>query len=267
MTKPLLDFASRSDQGKVRARNEDSVVVHPDAGVVVIADGMGGASCGDVASRMAINVIGQHFLRHVPSRIRPNRARRLAQTAVNAANAAILEHARRTAGCTGMGTTVVVGYFGNSWLTYAHVGDSRLYRLRERALVQLTSDHSLIQESVDQGYFVDLSEARHYGINEHVLTRAVGSKVHATATIAVTDLAPGDIYLFCTDGLTGMVPDEKLRLVLSVVEENLGSAADALVKLACANGGVDNITIALVRVNALGDDAEEAERSDAAIDG
>jgi serine/threonine protein phosphatase PrpC len=99
-----------------------------------------------------------------------------------------------------------------------------------------------------------------------VLTRALGSTSHVIAPTAATDLAVGDIYLFCTDGLTGMVPDDELRLVLSAVQGGLGIAADALVHLACENGGSDNITLALVRVRSLGDDAAEDEDSDDAVD-
>jgi serine/threonine protein phosphatase PrpC len=234
--------------------------------LVIIADGIGGASSGDVASRMATDIIGQRFLRQLPSRVRPRLAQLLAEAAVDEANVAILDHAKNQVGCAGMGTTVVVGYFGNTWLAYAHVGDSRLYRLRARQLVQLTNDHSFIQEVVDQGFFPDLDEARRYGINDHVLTRALGSTSHVVAPTAVTDLAVGDIYLFCTDGLTGMVPDDELRLVLSAVQGGLGIAADALVHLACENGGSDNITLALVRVRSLGDDAAEHEDSDDAVD-
>jgi protein phosphatase len=154
-----------------------------------------------------------------------------------------------------MGTTVVVGYFGNAWLAYGHVGDSRLYRLRDRRLVQLTRDHSFIQEVVDQGFFRNLSEARHYGINSHVLTRALGSVLHVVAETSITQLAEDDVYLFCTDGLTGMVPDDELQSMLSSPPGDLGRAAEELVHRACANGGVDNITVVLARVRALGDQA------------
>jgi len=263
MTRAVVEFASRSDRGHVRPRNEDSVVVHADAGVVVIADGIGGASSGDVASRVATEIIGQRFLRQRPSRVEPRRAQLLAEAAVDEANGAILDHARHKEGCAGMGTTVVVGYFGNTWLVYGHVGDSRLYRLRGRKLEQLTSDHSFIQEVVDQGFFPDLEEARRYGINENVLTRAVGSTSHVAATTAVTDLCVGDIYLFCTDGLSGMVPDNELQMVLSSVQGSLGIAADALVHMACENGGNDNITLALARVRSIGDDQQQGESAGA----
>ena len=150
-----------------------------------------------------------------------------------------------------MGTTVVMGYFGTDWLMYSHVGDSRLYRMRAGALIQLTSDHSFIQEVVDQGLFPSLDAAREYGINEHVLTRAVGSAPYVVATTAVTDIAVGDIYLFCTDGLSGMLAHQELRAVLEAAPVGLGIAADALVDNAIHNGGADNITLALVRVNTV----------------
>jgi len=255
MTRAQLDFAWRTDRGNVRGRNEDSVAVDEETGVVVIADGVGGASSGNVASHIATEEICKRFVRDPPSRVEPTPASLLAQAAVDEANCAILAHARQRPDCAGMGTTVVVGYFGNAWLAYAHVGDSRLYRLRDRRLVQLTRDHSFIQEVVDQGFFPNLSEARHYGINSHVLTRALGSVLHVVAETSITQLAEGDVYLFCTDGLTGMVPDDELQSMLSSPRGDLGRAAEELVHRACANGGVDNITVVLARVRALGDQA------------
>ncbi len=251
VAKPPLEFAWRSDRGRVRVRNEDAVVCVPELGVVVVADGIGGASAGDVASETAARIISERFLRQPPPVDEPRRAQLLAEAAINEANGAIVDLARSREGCAGMGTTVVMGYLGCDWLVHAHVGDSRLYRLRNRELAQLTKDHSFIQEVVDQGFFPSLEEARDYGINENVLTRAVGSAPYVVATTAVTDLAVGDIYLFCTDGLSGMVAGEDLRAVLDAAKGGLGIAADALVHYAIENGGTDNITLALVRVNAV----------------
>ena len=252
MNRPRLEFAWRSDRGRVRKRNEDAVVVDPGTGVVVIADGIGGASAGDVASRLAAEVISRRFLHQPPSRSDPQAARHLAESAVDEANAAILAHARDSRGCSGMGTTVVVGYLGNDWLAYAHVGDSRLYRLRDGRLEQLTSDHSLIQELVDQGFFPTRDQARQNGINDNLLTRAVGSAPHPVSPpTAVSELAAGDIFLFCTDGLTSMVPREQIESVLNAARGSLDAVADILVHRACDNGGVDNITLALVRINAV----------------
>lgn len=252
MNRPRLEFAWRTDRGLVRERNEDAVVVDVGAGVVVIADGIGGANAGDVASRLAAEVISRRFLRQPPSRDDPREARLLAESAVKEANAAILAHASDNPGCSGMGATVVVGYLGKRWLAYAHLGDSRLYRLRDGRLEQLTSDHSLIQELVDQGFFPNRAQARQNGINDHVLTRAVGSGVHLPSPpTAISELAAGDIFLFCTDGLTSMLARDQIETMLHAGRGDLDAVADTLVRAACDSGGVDNITLALVRVNTV----------------
>jgi protein phosphatase len=251
MDRPRLELAWRSDRGLVRKRNEDAVLVDTDVGVLVVADGIGGASAGDVASRLAAEVIVRRFRHQPPSRNDPQGAQLLAETAIDEANAAILAHARDTDGCSGMGTTVVVCYLGDDWLVYAHVGDSRLYRLRDGRLEQLTRDHSMIQELVDQGFFADRDQARQSGVNDNILTRAVGSGQHPpSAPTAVSDLTAGDIFLLCTDGLTSMLPAAGIELVLAADNSDLDEVADALVHMACDAGGVDNITLALVRVNA-----------------
>lgn len=265
MSRSQLEFAWRTDRGKVRVRNEDSVAVSEDAGVVVIADGIGGASAGDVASRLATDVIGDRLIGQPPSRVDSQSALLAARSAIKEADGAIHAHARQTPSCDGMGTTVVVGYFGDAWLAFAHVGDSRLYRLRNDELEQLTRDHSFIQEVVDQGFFPDLSEARHYGINQHVLTRAVGSETHSEPSSAATDLAAGDIYLFCTDGLSGMLSDKRLRRVLSSMADDLGATADSLVQLACEKGGRDNITLVLARVRSLSDNSGDIGQASNAV--
>jgi len=248
VTPARLEFAWRTDRGRVRRRNEDAVRVEPDAGLVVVADGIGGASAGDVASRVATEIIGEYFLGRAPLPD-PVAAQSLAAAAIRAANAAILDEGRRNAAFSGMGTTVVVGYFGDNWLAYAHVGDSRLYRLRDRQLQPLTTDHSFIEEVVEQGFFPSRDEARRYGIGENVLTRAVGSAPDLDVPTAVTEVLAGDLYLFCTDGLSGMVSDDDLRSLLTAPNADLGATADALVLQACDNGGSDNITLAVVRVN------------------
>ncbi|EIC23124.1 PP2C family protein-serine/threonine phosphatase [Thiorhodovibrio frisius] len=246
--KPALEFASRTHLGMVRKGNEDSVAVHPENYLAIVADGVGGASAGEVASRMAVDLIGERFIARAPSRSEPRIAQLLTEAAVDEANVAIIRHAKEQPECSGMGTTVVMGFFGQGWMVYGHVGDSRLYRLRDGELKQLTRDHSFIQEVVDQGFFPTLADAREYGITDNVLTRALGSAAHIKATTDTTELVEGDLYLLCSDGLTGMVPTEELQNVL-VAASSLETAADTLIKLACKRGGVDNITVALVRVN------------------
>jgi protein phosphatase len=168
---------------------------------------------------------------------------------VEEANRAVWQLAQTKTDCVGMGTTVVLGFAGTDWLAFANVGDSRLYRLRDEVLEQLSHDHSFIQEVVDQGFFRTLDDARRYGIGDNILTRALGSAPEVRVDSGLTDLKPGDIYLFCTDGLTGMVPVDWLRQILiAAAKGDLGPAAAALVDLANERGGADNITLALMRV-------------------
>jgi protein phosphatase len=245
---PALEFACRTHRGIVRKGNEDAVGVYPEHHLAIVADGVGGASAGEVASRMAVDLISERFIKRAPSRTESRIAQLLTEAAVDEANGAIVRHARAEPECSGMGTTVVLAFFGEGWLVYGHVGDSRMYRLRDGELKQLTRDHSFIQEVVDQGFFPTLADAREYGITDNVLTRALGSAAHIKATTAIDELAEGDLYLLCSDGLTGMVPYEELQNVLRAAG-TLETVADTLIKLACKRGGVDNITVALVRVN------------------
>lgn len=252
MSRARFDVAWRTHLGQVRARNEDAVAVHEEQGIVVIADGIGGASAGDVASQLAVRIVGERFLRQAPADDDPRRALLLAEAAIEEANGVIHEAARRKPECAGMGTTVVLGYLGANWMVYAHVGDSRLYLMREHQLIQLTNDHSFIQEVVEQGFFPNLQEARDYGISENVLTRAVGSSARVVPSTDIIELLPGDLFLFCTDGLSNMIPHDDLGHLLASARGNLAMPADALVHLACEAGGVDNITLVLLRVEELG---------------
>jgi len=249
MWAPKLEFAWRTDRGRVRVRNEDAVSVHPELGLVVVADGVGGASGGDVASGLAVERIAACVARQKLPRADRDQALALAQAAVLEANLAIWERAQEAPGCTGMGTTVVVGLAGADWLAFANVGDSRLYRLRDGELEQLSRDHSFIQEVVDQGFFRSREDARLYGIGDNILTRALGSSRELEIHCGTVDTRLGDLFLFCTDGLSGLVPADWLRQVLvAASDKELGPAAEALVQLANERGGTDNITLALLRI-------------------
>ncbi len=246
-----LEFAWRTDQGRVRQRNEDAVAVDPERGLLVVADGVGGASAGDVASQLAIDTITERFRRRKASRTDGEKARLYLEAAVEEANIGIWKHAREHSACVGMGSTVVVGALGWEWLAIAHVGDSRIYRLRGESFEQLSHDHSFIQEVVDQGFFISREDAQRYGIGENILTRALGSSPTVGVPSDLIEIATGDLFIFCTDGLTGMVPEDWLREILNAVRDNtLDSAADALIRLANERGGTDNITLAMVRVGA-----------------
>jgi len=248
MPQQKLAYAWRTDRGLVREHNEDSVAVAPELGLLVVADGIGGANAGDVASRTAAEVITDRFRNHSPPVANQDEARLLAQEAVVAANKAVWAMAQQTPSYAGMGTTVVLGFVGPAWMVFAHVGDSRVYRLRDAKLQQLTKDHSFIQEVVDQGFFPSLADAQRYGVKENILTRGLGTSPQLVVDSGVVGLQPNDLFLFCTDGLTGMVADDMLARVMVDDGDDLEKLATILIDLACARGGLDNITVALLRV-------------------
>ena len=248
MWQDRLEYGWRTDVGLVRRRNEDAIAVLPDLGLVVVADGIGGAKCGEVASALATEVITRRFQGQTPERGDAEKARLFLDAAVAEANVAVWEHGQRHEACVGMGTTVVAGFAGCGWLAFAHVGDSRLYLLRDRRFGLLTKDHSYIQELVDQGTFGSLEEAKHCGISANILTRALGTQTPVGISPDVMAMRPGDLLLFCTDGLTGMVPDTLLQQLLTLGSgQDLNTLAGSLVQVACERGGRDNITLALVR--------------------
>ncbi|WP_373508125.1 protein phosphatase 2C domain-containing protein [Thiocapsa sp.] len=244
-----LEYAWRTDRGRVRAGNEDAVVVDPALGFLIVADGIGGAQAGEVASVLAADVIAERFRRDAAYQLHPDTAKTFVETAIEEANISVWRLSQIQPDLSGMGTTVVAGAVGLDWLAFAYVGDSRLYRLREGRLEQLSRDHSFIQEVVDQGFFSSREDARRYGIGENILTRALGSSAKVRVSSGLSDLACGDIFLFCTDGLTGMVPEDWLcKVLVASVGNDLDPAAEALVRLANERGGTDNITLALLRV-------------------
>ncbi len=245
-----MEHAGRSDKGLVRALNEDCVAVMPESGLVVVADGMGGANAGDVASHTAVEIIVSNILSKAGKKGTRNGASGgdLARAAVDEANRAIYESSQDNRDFEGMGTTVVLGLFLEQQLTYAHVGDSRLYRVRDKRLERLTVDHSVIQELVNQGVFPSIEEAQDAGVKNNVLTRALGIEEAVDTDVDSTQTMPGDVYLFCTDGLTNMVDDETITRMVTGNLNGLDAVADGLVRLACENGGKDNISLVLVRV-------------------
>ncbi|MEY6432467.1 PP2C family serine/threonine-protein phosphatase [Thioalkalicoccus limnaeus] len=245
-----VDYVWRTDRGRVRTRNEDAVAVEPQLGLIVVADGIGGAQAGHVASQLATEAIVDYFRRRRSTSSIGKRLLVQVDEAVREANRRIWELGQAKRECRGMGTTVVMGLVSEDGLIYAYVGDSRLYRWRDNQIRLITRDHSLIQDAVEQGFFRSLDEARRHGVGANLLTRALGTYPDTLVASGCEDLQDGDIYLFCTDGLSNMVPDDWLRQLFDVVGERLEPAADALVQLACDRGGRDNITLALLRIRA-----------------
>lgn len=242
-----LDVAMRTDRGVVRENNEDAVGGDPTAGLVILADGMGGANAGEVASNLAVDLlVNELVVARDPAAKGLQREDLL--SAMNRVNHSILDLAQNVPEYHGMGTTLIMGLFSQDYLTYAHVGDSRLYRFRHGALEVLTQDHTLIQELVELGEFESVEEALFAGVTQNILSRAFGSESEVEVDIADIAYSAGDLFLFCSDGLTNMLSEEEIKHILEPDNINLMAQVDALIEKACANGGADNISVILARV-------------------
>jgi len=239
-----LTTAVATDPGRIRTFNDDSLATDASLGALVLADGMGGHNAGDVAARMATELVIGHLATLASRRSAP--AERI-RSAVSHANSAIARAAQSDAARSDMGTTVVVALFGDARATIGHVGDSRAYRLRGGRLKLLTRDHSVLQQQVETG-MVDRDGAR-VSRNRSLVTRALGAGSNETAEIVDADAAPEDIFLLCSDGLNDMVDDADIELALAELGCNLDLAATTLVEMANDNGGQDNISVLLARVD------------------
>lgn len=223
--------------GKVRQNNEDSlIVIEPET--FVVADGMGGASAGEVASQMLVEVV-KTFLSKTAA---PWDENVLAQ-AILLANDKILNLARRNDEYNGMGTTATILSLNGTQAYFAHVGDSRLYLLRNKILRQITEDHSYVETLVRRGEITE-EEARNHPM-KNVLIQAVGVVPEIHVDVANFTTAKGDIFLLCTDGLTNMVDDATIAEILQTASE----PADALIEAALQFGGKDNVTVIVAGVD------------------
>ncbi|MCX7692759.1 Stp1/IreP family PP2C-type Ser/Thr phosphatase [Tepidimonas taiwanensis] len=232
-------FACATDPGRVRPNNEDTVRIEPDIGLVVVADGLGGYNAGEVASRLCCDTVAEI----VRTASTPRAADERLRSAIEAANQRIHAHAQRHAAYHGMATTVVAVLVSGEQLTVAHVGDSRLYRLRHGRLVALTRDHTLVQEYIDAGWLHP--DDIHHVDYRNIVTRAVGALPAVTVDVAKHTVQAGDTYLLCSDGLTEMLSDAEIEAILC--NAPLGPAtALALIDAANAAGGSDNIAVAMI---------------------
>jgi len=246
-----LTIASASDAGLVRTFNEDSVSVDEDLGLVVLADGMGGYKAGDVAAGMATMIVANELKGHIgDGRGRANGVpfdNERIRAAIGRANQAIYHAAHNKAQFHGMGTTVVLALLHDDMITVAHAGDSRMYRLRQDKLEQLTVDHSLLQEQLEMG-LISAEDAR-VSHNRNLVTRALGVNQNIAVDIKQERALPGDIYLLCSDGLNDMVDDADIELAMVTLKENIPLLVKQLVIMANDNGGHDNVSVAAIRID------------------
>ncbi len=240
----LGESAGRTDPGRVRRRNEDTFVLDPP--LFAVADGMGGAQAGEVASRLAAAAFREY---HEADRLAPND--RL-QAIIEEANRRIYDRARSDSNVSGMGTTVTAALLIGGRVTLGHVGDSRAYRIREGELEQLTEDHSLVGDLMRSGRLTAEEAEAHP--QRSVITRALGTDPEVTVDTSVVDAQPGDLFLLCSDGLTTMVADEDILGILAAAP-TLDDAARELVRAANTGGGEDNVTVVLFGV--VGDETVE----------
>jgi protein phosphatase len=251
--------SSQTDVGRGRDHNEDKVLVANELRVYAVADGMGGHNAGDVASALATATLDEffRFKQRVPKSIQlrkelaPGAQRLLA--AVREANAEVVARNGGESGGAkgGMGTTLVAAFIprDGTAIHIVHAGDSRCYRLRDGKLSQLTHDHNMLNDALKLN--PELDPAIRDEIPKNVITRALGMRAELDADVHTETLEHEDIYLLCSDGLTGLVPDETIALVLRAAGEDLQPACDKLVALANQAGGDDNISALLIRTEAL----------------
>ncbi|MFZ5565562.1 MAG: Stp1/IreP family PP2C-type Ser/Thr phosphatase [Pseudomonadota bacterium] len=246
----IYRFCAQTDPGLTRENNEDAYSFDEAAGVAVLADGMGGYNAGEVASSMASNIIKtemSRWLAEAGDAASVQDMRRALEICVSNANTAVFRAAHDNSHYSGMGTTLVAGVFRGSDLIMGHIGDSRCYRLRKGELVQITRDHSLLQEQIDAGLLTPEQAA--LSMNKNLVTRALGVDDAVLLEVHEHVVEPGDSYLMCSDGLSDMVRDADIAKILQL-PLNPEQKAKTLVDTANAHGGRDNITVLLVQVEA-----------------
>ena len=249
-----ITYKAVSDVGRKRKGNEDSLFVNPEQHLFVVADGMGGHAAGEIASKVAVESINEFVCLTGgdeeitwPFGLDENISydgNRL-KTAIRYANRKVLEATKEKSEYEGMATTVAAVLLDGDTANLGHVGDSRVYLVRDGEITQLTSDHSWVNEQIQSGV-ISPDQARTHPLR-NVVTRALGGKPDLQVDMQQHKAKAGDILLLCSDGLTTMIPDEDIVRVVREADGDVEKAAQALVASANAKGGEDNITVLLIR--------------------
>ena len=240
---PMINYHGATDVGNIRTNNEDVFYISEACHYCLVADGMGGAAAGEVASQIFADTAKAVFAGHDGVSEENTIAR--VQTTFKLANNKILKHVGRNPNHQGMGCTADLLAFSQDSFIIGHVGDSRTYRLKNSTLKQLTKDHSLVQEQLDQG-IISPDEARRHAMR-NVILRAVGVNDTVALDILKGKKNPGDLFLLCSDGLTDMVAESAVLSVLRA-DGALSEKSPALIQLAKQAGGKDNVTVVLSAV-------------------
>jgi serine/threonine protein phosphatase PrpC len=240
-----VHICSGTDPGLERGNNEDSVTYDEDYGLCILADGMGGHNAGEIASGMATAFIKTEMRKQIDEAGKSLKTDYVIHTiseSVSMANQAIYSMSKNNPQYKGMGTTLVIGVFKDDTLVLGHIGDSRCYRLRDHQFVQITKDHSVLQEQIDAGLNLSVQDKV-----PNLLTRGLGTESFVETEINLHTVAVGDIYLMCSDGLSDMLSDVQIASILSV-ENSLEEKAKQLIDAANQAGGRDNISVVLAKV-------------------
>lgn len=243
-----IHVGAGTDTGRIRSGNEDNFFAEADErrGVFVVADGMGGHAAGEVASEMAVTIVSRNLLSLTS--VKDEGAAGLVGKALQEANRAIFERMLAESDKQGMGTTASVMVLSDAGYLIGQIGDSRVYLYRDGALIQITKDHSYVQEQVDAGLLTP--EQARYHPYSNVITRCVGASDEVEADIYFGEAKVGDVFLLCSDGLTGMVDDRRLAQLL-MARSGPGRIVDSLIAEANGRGGLDNITAIVIQVLGL----------------
>jgi protein phosphatase len=244
-----------TDLGKKRKLNEDSLGLFPENGLYVVADGMGGHAGGEIASRLAVDSV-EEFIKLSANRdditwpfeIDESKSKdenRL-NVAIRLANSRIFQEALINKKLNGMGTTIVTALFAESHLYIGHVGDSRAYLIKNDEIKQLTDDHSVVYEQMRLGV-LSKEDAKTHSLR-NVLTKALGTEPDIRVDMRAEKAEAGNIYLFCTDGLTNMLTDEEMHNIVKNEGNNIENACRELIAAANRNGGIDNITVIILKI-------------------
>lgn len=237
-----------SDIGLVRQNNEDVWAQLPEVGFYTVADGMGGHQAGEIASRETVSALCRIMSRKLSAdreELSLEEAQDLLRRAIRHVNGHVFKMSRTQPGLRGMGTTLCCLLFRKNGLVFAHVGDSRIYRLRNGKLEQLTKDHSLLRELVDQGQMNEKQAADF--LYKNIITKAIGTEVKVEPTVVIGDIQTGDVYIMCTDGLSDQLSIKEMEHTLKEFTE-VKEATEQLVALAKEKGGRDNITVVIAKV-------------------
>jgi protein phosphatase len=254
--KSKIKVVCQTDVGQVRDHNEDCLSSDEKIGLAVLADGMGGLNAGEVASSMSVHLLMDELRSYqngsslieseLDSKSKEALALQVVRLAIEKANSAVFHVSQTQSQCRGMGTTIVVTLFYEDKVAVGHIGDSRVYRFRDKELQQITKDHSYVQELIDQGLYT--KEEALASNKKNVVTRALGVAPNVEVEVHEHNVKVGDLYLICSDGLTDLVRDDDIAATIKELGTSLGETAGQLVNLANASGGKDNISVVLVKI-------------------